>query len=87
MVVPGLNSLMFFFYPCDVCLADLGRNLQNGVHVQRSGEQTSGHYSSHEAAGEGLAADSDCPHHPRVRMACSEGLLGLALKLLSLSFV
>lgn len=87
-VIPGLNSLMVF-YPCDVCLADPGRNLQDGVHVQRSGKQTSGHYSPHETASEGLAADSDCPHHQRVRVT-GDGLsifLGLALKLLSLSFV
>lgn len=55
-------------YPRGVCLTDRGRNVQDGVHVQRGGKQASGHYSPHETAGEGLTADSDGTHRQRVRM-------------------
>lgn len=60
-------------YPCAAPLTDLGRNIQDGVHVQRGGKQTSGHHSPHEAAGKGLTVDSDCTDHQRVRMTWGKG--------------
>lgn len=71
MLFSSKTMMIFLLIVNYLLLIDHGRDLQNGVHVQWCGESAGGDYTSHEAAGQSLAAYSDSANCSRVR--CVDG--------------